>query len=119
MNALDLQQNMPAKCSGNFHGHVGKDGERNPGIMRVQERLAHLRTFVRVVINPNQQDHRDRELEKREEKFLHSPKCSFQISTERRISPTFLRGLISQTNTQSGDRSGTSLSRSTSPENGG
>jgi len=51
--------------------------------------------------------------------FKQSEAFSFQIATERWISSTVLRGLISQTNKQVEGRSGTNFARSTSPANGG
>ena len=35
MNALDLQQNVPAKRSGYFYDYVCEDADYNPRIMRV------------------------------------------------------------------------------------
>ena len=52
MNFLDLQQNMPAKCSGDFHNQVGQNAHGNPAILGVPDRLNHLSASGGIVINP-------------------------------------------------------------------
>src|SRR6266403_5113086 len=110
---------MPAKRSSNFYNHVCEDDKCNPGKMGIAQRLSHLRSFCGIMVNPIEQRDRDGELKKRGQDFFHSPKCCFQVWTDRRISSAVLCGLISQTNKQFEGRSGTSFSRSTSPTNGG
>ena len=119
MNLLDLQQNVPAKGGGDFHHHVCQNAHADPAILGVADRLSHLRAPVGIVINPVKHPDRDAKLEKCDQDFFHSPKRSFQISTERRIASAVLFGLISQTNKQFVGRSGTSFSKFTSPVNGG
>src|SRR2546430_14611275 len=110
---------MPAEGRGNFHNHVKHDCNCDPLKMRRPQRFAHLGPPDRIVIDPEEQCDGDHELKNGEENFLHSPKCFFQISTERRISSALFRGLISHTNTHLRGTSGTKCARSTSPANGG
>src|SRR6266571_7845521 len=118
MNSLDLQQNVPAESGGNFHHNIRQNANYNPVILGVPDRLNHLRASVWIVINPVEHRDCDGELEQRDQDFFHSPKRSFQVCTDRRITSAVLFGLISQTNKQFVGRSGTSFSKFTAPVKG-
>ena len=118
MNLLNLEQDPPAHAGRQFDHEVTNERGDHPAVIGHPQRHRHLRALVRVVKNPEEHRDRDRDLEDSDEDFFHSPKRSFQRLTERRISSTVLRGLISQTNKQVAGRSGTSFSRSTSPAKG-
>src|SRR5207247_683257 len=117
-NLLDLQQNVPAKASSDFNHNVCQYAHHDPAILGVPYGLNHLCTPGRIVINPVKHPNRDAKLEDSDQDFLHSPKRSFQVCTDRRIAFAALFGLISQTNKQFVGRSGISFSKSTAPVNG-
>src|SRR6266446_1043911 len=119
MDVLHAQKNLPTRGRRDFHDQINDDADGDPSVIRGAQGDAHLRAFIWVVKNPIENGDGDGQLQESDEDFFHVPKCFFQPSTERRISSAVLRGLISQTNTQSRGRSGTSFDRSTSPANGG
>ena len=119
MNVLHLEEDVPAHAGREFDQKVGENRRNDPTVVSAAERHAHLGPFVRIVKDPEEDRDRDRDLKESDEDFFHSPNRAFQTLTERRISSTVLRGLISQTSKQAGGRSGTSFSRSTSPAKGG
>ena len=80
---MDPEQNLPSKGRCHFDDKVGKNPSREPFKAGMSQRLAHLRQFFGVVINPKQQGNGDRELNDGQDNFLHSPNRFFQVSTER------------------------------------
>src|SRR5207249_7615731 len=99
-------------CS-NFDDKIGEHATADPPIIGGAKRDRHFGALIRIVKDPPEHAGGDSELKNSKQNSFHSPKCFFQISTERRISSGVLRGLISQTNVQSAGRSGTSFGRST------
>src|ERR1700732_2400492 len=119
MDVLHAQKNLPTRGRCDFHDQINDDADGDPSVIRGAQGDAHLRAFIWVMKNPIENGDGDGQLQESDEDLFHSPNCSFQIATERRISSAVLRGLISQTNKQSRGRSGTSFLRSISPAKGG
>src|SRR6266403_1243596 len=118
MNALDLEQNLPAHDGRELDDDVGEDGRADPAVVGITDRERHRGSDCGIVKDPVEERARDEQLQDGEQYFFHSPNCSFHRLTDNRISSAVRRGLISQTNKQFGGRSGTSFSRSTMPVNG-
>src|SRR5437879_10016338 len=115
MALLDLEQDFPSNGSSNLHHDIGKDSASDPAVIGGVQRDCHFGALSGIVKDPPQHCNGDRQLKDSEQNSLHSPKCSFQILTDRWISSGRLRGLNSQTIWQFEVRRVTSFSRTTSP----
>ena len=82
-NLLHAKENLPTDSRSDLDNDIGDDGGCNPAIVGFLQSLAHFMALLWIMKNPDQERDRDRKLQCRDKNFLHPPKRSFQILTER------------------------------------